>query len=368
MRLGLLAGLGTTNRTDTVLVFLPALAFYWFKEQRHIRGVVTIFLGFTPFLLWELFSILYYGFPFPNTAYAKLNTGILQVDLLTQGKSYFINSLQWDPITLFAILLSGFISIIKPDPLNRSMVAGIGLYLLYVLSIGGDFMSGRFFSGAILLGVALFTTQLTTMQRTPTKLILAGVVLTVGIINPASPLTYFWTHAPENPWSAIDASGQITDERYFYLSGTGLFEMDGSTEMPNHSWALRGKAYKLEGKKVIIEDNIGMVGYFTGPDVHIIDINAISDPLLARLKISGDNWQIGHFARDIPEGYIKTIIKNENKIEDDCLAEYYEKLAMVIKGPIFSKTRLYVIWQINTGQYDYLLECYESLHKYDSGS
>ena len=29
-----------------------------------------------PLLAWELFSLLFYGFPFPNTYYAKLNTGI----------------------------------------------------------------------------------------------------------------------------------------------------------------------------------------------------------------------------------------------------------------------------------------------------
>ncbi|MCJ7799731.1 MAG: hypothetical protein MUP33_08230, partial [Polaromonas sp.] len=60
-------------------------------------------LGFSPFILWEGFTLFYYGFLFPNTAYAKLNTGIPWHDLAGQGLYYLWNSIMVDPITLTVI-------------------------------------------------------------------------------------------------------------------------------------------------------------------------------------------------------------------------------------------------------------------------
>jgi hypothetical protein len=49
----------------------------------------------------------YYGAIFPNTAYAKLNTGLIsQAELWQQGGIYFANSLAWDPVTLGAVGLA----------------------------------------------------------------------------------------------------------------------------------------------------------------------------------------------------------------------------------------------------------------------
>jgi len=33
---------------------------------------------------------------------------------------------------------------------------------------------------------------------------------------------------------------------------------------------------------------------------------------------------------------------------------------LIVRGPIFSKERAEAIWKMNTGQYDHLLESYES--------
>ena len=50
------------------------------KPERPGADAHRIFYGGQPpgflslGLAWEMFSIFYYGFPFPNTAYAKLNT------------------------------------------------------------------------------------------------------------------------------------------------------------------------------------------------------------------------------------------------------------------------------------------------------
>ncbi|MFH1051256.1 MAG: hypothetical protein V1779_10065, partial [bacterium] len=73
-KLSLLTALVMLNRMDLVLLFLPALIYLIVKNWKA-RHLLYVFYGFIPFILWEIFSVIYYGFPFPNTYYAKLNTG-----------------------------------------------------------------------------------------------------------------------------------------------------------------------------------------------------------------------------------------------------------------------------------------------------
>ena len=122
-------------------------------------------LGFLPIILWEVFSVLYYGFPFPNTYYAKLTTGIPQSELYQQGWLYFQNSLTWDHITLPVIALGVLFSFFQRKPKQISLALGIVLYLGYILNIGGDFMSGRFFSAPFLLSLALISEFAKDMER-----------------------------------------------------------------------------------------------------------------------------------------------------------------------------------------------------------
>lgn len=70
-------------------------------------------------------------------------------------------------------------------------------------------------------------------------------------------------------------------------------------------------------------------------------------------------WRIGHFTRKIPSGYLETIASGENKIEDESLKKYYEKLSFVIKGDLFYSERWVEIININFGKYDYLIDDYE---------
>jgi hypothetical protein len=51
-------------------------------------------LGSLPLLAWLGFATFYYGFPLPNTYYAKLSTGISRADYLKQGWFYF-QDLYW---------------------------------------------------------------------------------------------------------------------------------------------------------------------------------------------------------------------------------------------------------------------------------
>ncbi len=96
---------------------------------------------------------------------------------------------------------------------------------------------------------------------------------------------------------------------------------------------------------------------------NIIDDLAITEPLLARLYPVPD-CRIGHFQREIPDGYIETIVKGENFIYEKNLALYYDKLKVIISGEnIFSKERLKEIFKMNIGIYNGLIKKYHQNKK-----
>ena len=101
--------------------------------------------------------MLYYGFPIPNTAFAKLNTGAERADLLRQGLRYYSDSLHRDPLTLPVIGLGVLVGLVRRVDSARPLAIGVAIYGIYLLFIGGDFMSGRFLTAAFLISVAMLT-------------------------------------------------------------------------------------------------------------------------------------------------------------------------------------------------------------------
>ncbi len=155
----------------------------------------------------------------------------------------------------------------------------------------------------------------------------------------------------------------INDERAFYYPISGLMNFHPGNEFPfsEEGWVEHGKALRASGKSVVTEGNVGFIGYFAGPAVHIVDGYALCDPLLARLPIpSPDSWRIGHYEREVPEGYLAALRTGVNQIRDPNLAAYYDQLAFIVRGPLFSRARLLAIWKMNTGQFDHLLATWRS--------
>jgi arabinofuranosyltransferase len=350
--LGLLAGLATLNRIDTVLLYIPALV-YLFLNRRSWRTAGLILAGFLPFLVWEIFSVIYYGFPLPNTFYAKLNTRIPLRIMVGQGLLYYLDSFVWDPITLVVIATALFISI--KDKKQLMLGSGICLYLAYILVIGGDFMSGRFFSIALLISAVLIVLQIQRM-RLATKLIFLIVILFLGV---NAPITSF--SIPVKRSIPTDDYSGVGDEQAWYFPYTGLANWGRYHILPvsSQEWVKLGNQLRATDEKVYIGKGIGFLGYYAGPKVHIIDMFAIADPLLARLPVRTDKtFRIGHFKRDIPPGYEQTFRDGKNDLKNAALIQYYDHLRSIIQGPLWSGERWRAIWMINTGQYDYLLNSY----------
>ena len=361
LRLSLLTGLIVLNRMDLLLLVAPALAHVLWQTQgsrsgqpslgRIATSLLLILLGFLPFIAWEIFSVIYYGFPFPNTAYAKLNTGIPAAKLIGQGLNYFANSLRFDPVTLPAITAALLASVLTRRRSNLALAIGLFPYGLYILKIGGDFMSGRFFAVPLLVAVVILA-----MVRLPRRVELftsaaaVPIVILLGLCGPwpslLSDSRFDW-----DPQRSLDAH-EIGDERASFYQATGLLRGASPLDIPTKPAARLGMEAARNNRRLLTGTIVmGMSGYYAGPKVHIVDILALPDPLLARLPVPEGYCRIGHFQRFVPDGYYEGLRSGRNELTDLRLRQFNERVRLITTGPIFNLARLRTILDMNLGGY-----------------
>ena len=354
--LSILAGLICLNRLDTCLLILPSyILVLW--QMRWKKALVALVIGTLPFTLWEVFSIVYFGYPFPNTYYAKLYTGIGSSRLMEQGFFYFIDSITRDPITLMIILVALLLSVVGRRPKVLTVALGVMLYLVYVLRIGGDFMSGRFFAAPFLIAVILLVSL-------PLTFSLAGrlapiiVAFLLGVVGARANVFTGYTYGSGSHEGEIRSNG-ICDERGFYFYRTGLTNIFGSQDNPPYDFTATEKSIASEPNYALVEPGVGFYGFGAHQSKYVIDEMALADPLLSRLPIPNlVTWRIGHFAREIPAGYRLSRETGQNRINHPSLASVYDDILLITKGPIFSGKRWAAIWRMNMHRNDSLIQDY----------
>jgi len=232
------------------------------------------------------------------------------------------------------------------------------LYILYIIKIGGDFMSGRFFSAPFLLAVIIISRMRFSLGKPPLPAAIAATALTLALL---AAVPFYRVSAPDGIRLTDDHG--ITDERLWYYGDFGLFSparVDLALSAGRNG--MKARRESVGELYVIAVKNTGVFGYYAGPSVFVIDQYALSDPLLARLPAERKvNWRVGHYSRVIPDGYIATIY-DLGRMGDEELAQYYDKLAIITGSHLFSPARLVEIWKMNTGQYDYLID--EDAYRY----
>ncbi len=342
----LFTSLAALNRQDLVLMGLPMIAYEAWCSRRILnykQVMQNVALGFLPLILWLIFSVVYYGFPFPNTYYAKLHTGIPKLELMQQGLAYYVDSHGRDPITLHVIFITLAVAVSQ----TRQLVAALGviLYLAYIINIGGDFMSGRFFSVPLFACLTIFAhTRLQPKFSTNLMYVVMLLAMYCGA-SPSSPFAsgkYFHD-------TLIPTSG-VADERGWYFKEMGLLQFNIGQPFPRHGWRDLGERWKHEGATLVQFSNIGIAGYYAGPQVHIVDGYALTDPFLSRrptIRMADGRWRIGHFFREIPPAYMESLQKGSNTFTDPELAAYYDDIQLVTRGSLFSLERWKAIKRLN---------------------
>ncbi len=311
---------------------------------------------------WTAFSLFYYGSPVPNTALAKLNAGLIPAaEIRREGLLYLLNSWRVDPITLGAIGVGVVMPLVGRAWRRLPLAAGCLLYLAYIVRVGGDFMSGRFLTAPLFLAVAVGATTAWPWPRSArlSRSVLLLACLGVGLTAPYTPLRApGGTSADDDP--ALWVRGRsITDERANYYMVTGLLPALARDGEPiAHDWAEEGRRARGTGQQISVRGSVGFYGYEAGPEVHVVDLLGLGDPLLARLPVTDPNWQVGHFGRRPPEGYLETLESGENRLRDAGLAAYYEVLATVTRGNLWDPVRWREVGRLNAGRYDHLIDGY----------
>ena len=347
-RLWLLASLLYLTRPDDIVLVAPMLALATIRLRRS-GAIRAVAVGLLPAILWTLFALVYYGFPFPNTAYAKLAMGIDPAELRMQGVLYLIDSIDRDPLTLMTIAFAVILAVKQRRRAPLALAAGLVLHLAYVVSIGGDFMAGRFvavplFGAALLVGVFL---------EGPRSFWIAAAALFAALGSAGSHLP-LWSNSSFGD-RAGSASG-IIDERAVYFHDKSLVRAKRAT-FREPDWPRKNPASRVF-QVMPTCGLMGIAGLDLGPYVHLLDECALADPLLAHLPaVYNPDWRSGHYRRIIPAGYKETLETGVSVIKDRGLQDYYRHLSTLTRDErIWSGPRLKEIAAVNAGRYDRLID------------
>ena len=362
------ASLAFFNRCDTVIVYLPALLHVLAANATRygLRLVPLLLLATLPATLWELFSILYYGFPFPNTAYAKvLSADFPLAHKWNLGIKYLRCSISTDALAFIVLLLAVVLAARRKQITALASLAGVLLYGLYVVAAAASatHMAGRFFALPLMVGLLIFVHLLERKQDLAFILVLAVAFVVWNPMAPSKMGTKKYKYKKVSP-SCVDTCWHV------HAEGMALLPFEKQPSLPFHDWMEDGKTFSRKTERIHLGgalggEAIGYFGYAAGHRKFIIDYLGLSDPLLARLPpIYTKVLKAGHHYRFVPRGYIASLPGGKNRIKHPDLREYYDHLRVITRGDLFSLDRLGRIIRINTGGYDSLLRRYLASKEY----
>lgn len=347
------------NRIDVIWLYAPLLLYLVCTRKVNWRQVA---MGALPFAGWLLFSLWYYGFIFPNTKYAKLDTGMDEWLYIEQGIEYYRHLLIIDSVgaaILFSIFVfflpARFFKLAAGSHLPILFASGIVLQCIYIILVGGDYMAGRF------LALPIFATALLWFYCLPNKLrpdvlfAMACLFATAYVSSQMLVKLHFTCK------ECVPLRGRVMNASHVFSANrlvmrTNPMQLRSEGHYP---FAKEGEKLRKENADVKKLFFVGMPAYYAGPAVNVIDELGLADPLLARLPAADKQYfYISHFRRDIPAGYMNALRTGSLEDMQPDLARYYQKLRLIISGNVWDAKRLKTILLFNLGYYDYWKEQY----------
>ena len=378
-KLGFIFTTVALTRMDAVLMLIPSICYTFLAKRKKVPFGKAVLIGaicLTPFFLWELFSLFYYGFLVPNTAYAKLGSTIPKILYFRKGLHFTINSLINDPTLI--LIPAFFVGSAIKFRITKFIFPAVGilLYWFYIIWIGGDFMLGRHFSVLFFLSLTSLLELISSENIKKTNPLLPKI-LRVAL---CSCLVYVYaiilsSYFPVNPKFVNKITG--TSESYdidialvyFYSPSIDIFSKKHFFSYLCDNAAEYAKTAAANKWKGSLDTGWGIT-VFCNSDLYMTDEFALGDPFLSKMPLAknrgwqhGDQWRIGHLYRAVPAGYRETILTGENMIKDKDLAQYYDVIHEMTSGELFSMKRMTTVIDWNLGKYDYLLENYKKTLK-----
>lgn len=331
----LFGGLLVITRHDFAVLIAPAMLVLFLRSQGRSRWAVLA-AGALPLLLWSVFSLVYYGSLWPNSAYAKLNNGMSLAESFAASEVYFRDLIKYDAVTALVIVVACLRGLLQGKWQTRSLALGLVLYLAYLGTAGGDYMGGRLFSTPFVMAVVMLAlnVRLRWWWNAPLWIVVTVVLgmqrgWMVWDVHPHVEVRKMSQHAWMYPFTGWQSPQRVADFR-------------------NMPWAEQGLKAKAEKHAVVAKCAVGLYGFEAGPGVYIVDPLAITDGFLSRLPSKKPAYP-GHYERAFPAGYLESITSGKNQLSDPALKSLYEQTQLLARAPLFDATRWQAIWALNTG-------------------
>lgn len=272
---GIIFGLAALTRPEAAGIFAVITAVAVLLRTLKFRTSLYIFVGFSViFVPHVIFRLLYYGYPLPNTFYAKTT---LTTASFIAGWSYIYDFLALHggiALVMMFVPLVGF-----RDRERRLLLAPLAIILFalfYMVSVGGDIYYMFRFPAPYLPWIALLTVsgawhlvillrqRLPSMSRAvPTIIILAFTIL----------MMYQYNVRVNNRFSDVPA---VTKETKKYLTLYGL-------------WLKKN----MPPDTLIAVSRLGIIPFYSG--LPTIDMLGLADEHIAHMDpVSGDSFVSGH--------------------------------------------------------------------------
>jgi arabinofuranosyltransferase len=306
--LPLIASLLAMTRPDFSLLVAPAIVLLLLGVRGRPGAIRPIALGALPLLAWMVFAFSYYGTIKANTATAKVGTLPSLQDEIIAGLHYVSDWTVHEPgaaLAALGMLIVGMLA--AQNSAQRAVGIGIACYLLFIVSVGGDFMRGRLlmpvYNASFFLGLTACADILRT-RGNPRSMVF-------GLLAGASLVILVAGLPPLRQDSVETNDSGISPERLFYPGyAISSYHAKGRIENPYMDLNLAGEMQVFAdkcGRYAIHDRNPGTIGYLTGPQVDFIDTLGLTDAYIASLpqdRLITAHPRIGHPDKSIPVAYL----------------------------------------------------------------
>ncbi len=334
----LLVAFAPLVRPDYVLFSVVLFGRYVRRGGR--RPVVLLLGAVIPSAIVLVLRIWYYAALFPNTYYAKTNTGFgLHAGLVYLREFVMSYGAQWVFFGAVVVMVAFALqrtteakaSYLRPLRDERQFLFLSALvYGVYVLSVGGDFMAGRMWLPVFFPLVGIFAgvgTKAVEMLRSPSPGLqrLVAVALVVGVALVAvtgEPVANAMSRYKSAEFNGID-----NQERAIERQSPNVHNLFGAYE---GTWGLEGDAIRALSAKLgteigVSKGPIGEIAYqgrHHRGDVYVFDQLGLTNLAGAHIDMRGEERRIGH-AKTAP------LVLADNDPRVDFAPQYFRRYSRV---------------------------------------